>query len=219
MNKTLKIVIYIIVLGLCLLGGWFLGSKLADSGDSVNTSTDTSSTNVDTNSSTNSSEETEKKNDNIAYQGWVSYILNSDIKSITYNNTIIEEINGEYKSRNEIVEFTKDDLVEIFDSINNSTIGLVDGIGGPGGVIIEIVYTKSGKDYKVTITQGGIIGSNDEDYINILRNEVKSIYNSMSDEEKKLYSENPVGNIIKNWDSSILKEYYNKYKDKVKVVN
>ncbi len=216
MNKTLKIVIYIIVLGLCLLGGWYIGGKFADKEDSVNTSSNTN-TNTDTN---NSTEETTKKNDNNkVYQGWISYILNSDIKSIIYNNNIIEEINGEYKSRNEIVEFTKDDLVEIFDSMNNSTIGLVDGIGGPGGVIIEIVYTKSGKDYKVTITQGGIIGSNDEDYINILRNEVKSIYNSMSDEEKKLYSENPVGNIIKNWDSSILKEYYNKYKDKVKVVN
>ena len=41
MNKTLKIVIYIIVLGLCLLGGWYIGGKFADKEDSVNTSSNT----------------------------------------------------------------------------------------------------------------------------------------------------------------------------------
>lgn len=217
MNKVLKVIIYIIVLSLCLVGGWFLGSKLADSGDSVNTSTDTSSTNVDTNSSTNTGEEN-KKNDNIAYQGWISYILNSDIKSINYYQPILDENDPNFKDGQPgfyAVELSKNDLTDIFNSMNNSTIDLVTGIGGPVSYL-EIGYVKDGVNKSVTISEIGSIFSNDDEYNNILKNEVKSIYDSMSDEEKKIYGENPAGNMIKNWDTSNLTKYFSK--DKAKVV-
>ena len=221
MNKGLKVFIYILVIGLCFALGWFLGGKLADMNGTNSSNTTNNSTNnnasTDTSSNTNSNEK-EDVNNNKVYKDWISYVLNQDIKSITYYHQILDENDPNFKSGNPsfyVNDLSKDELLSIFDSMDNSTIGLVAGLGGIADYV-EIAYDRDGKDYFITITQGGLISSNDYEYHNILRKEVANIYNNMTAEEQELYGKDPIGNMIKNWDASMLKKYFSM--DKAKVV-
>lgn len=94
--------------------------------------------------------------------------------------------------------------------MNDSTIGLVMGLGSNADYI-KIIYNKDGKEASITITDGLLIFTeNDLEYKNILSNEVKGIIANMEDEQRKLYGENPVGNIIRKWNGQFIQKYFNK---------
>lgn len=199
MKKSFKVIIWILLFILSIYLGWILGEKFANKEDKL----------------TNKETKEEVKELNKDYQNWINYIINQNITSITYYKPILDEEDINFKEgvpSYYIVDLTKEDLISIFDSMRESTIGLDIGLGGPVE-FIKIVYDKDGKDVFINITAGAtIFAFNDSEYENILRNEVKDIFNSMSEDEKTMYEENPVGNIIKNWDGLTIRNYYNQSK-------
>lgn len=197
MNKITKVIIYILIFSISVVIGWFAGKQFSTKEDKAINKDKT---------------QIEK---NTEYQEWMNYILKQDINNITYYYQIIDENDSNFKmdvSSFYTNELSKEDLKDIFDSMNNSSIGLVLGLGGTSNYI-KINYNNN---KSLTITEGALLFvENDQELKNILSNEVKNIVSNMTDEEKELYGENPTGNVIRNWDGSKINKYFNKSKAKV----
>lgn len=206
MNRFYKVVVFLLLFGVGLVIGWYVGSKFALKDDEV-------ILNEETVDNSNSIFEKTDENNSSSYQEWINYILKQDIKSITFYKQILDENDSNLKINIPsyyINELTKDNLKEVFDSMNNCTIGMVMGLGGNADYI-KIVYSKNNKDSSIVITDGSLIFvENDDDYKDILSSEVKDYVASLSSEERQLYGENSVGNFINNWNGQLLQKYFNK---------
>lgn len=198
MHKIVKVIIVIIVFCISVSIGWIAGKKIAEKEESV--------------MKEDKKIENNEKSDEDAnkYQEWMDYILKQDINSIKYYYEILDENDSNFKDNIASFytnELSKDDLKAIFNSMNNSNIGLVMGLGGTSNYI-KIDYNNNSS---VTITEGSLIFiENDIELKNILSDLVKNIVSNMPDEQKELYGNNPVGNIIRDWDGTIINNYFDK---------
>lgn len=203
-RKIFQIIITIVFTLIGVIIGWYLGTSLSDNNSSNN-------------QIENKVDEKVTKEEDIQevsqYPEWMQYILDSDIESITIYKWMNETDKDYKENQNSLytVEITKEELEEIFDSMKNVEYKTVLGMGGVDDYI-KIVYNSNNNHYEFSIMSlGNMFNSDTDDKLNnLLRKEIIDFINNMTEEDKKLYGENPIPNMITNWDNSIIYTYFDK---------
>lgn len=207
-NNYVKIFLFVLIMIICVAIGWYAGGKFADKEAEIidSNNKETKETKEDSNIKVNSK------------QAWINYILDQNIKSIIYYNPILDDQDPNFKNGVPSFytnELTEAEFKELLKTMDDSTIGLVQGMGGVVDYI-EIKYIKNNKEYTITINGGAAIYTDDDnDFNEIMANEVKDRVANMSAEEKDFYGSNPVGNVIIGWSGSEIRNYFNKDTAKV----
>ncbi len=212
MNRISKIIVFILLFGLGMVLGWYTSQKLSKGEKKVNFEEKTIVENDDGNNY-----EVKKANDK--YAPWISYLLNRNITDIKIYKYIVDENDPNFKEGQNglyYIDISKEELKDLFDTMENSSLGIVAGMGGTADYVL-IKYSKDNQECSISITEVGIISGtgNDEKLAQLLRDAVKDKVSQMSAEDKEIMGENPAGNVILNWDGKSIYKYFELHDAKV----
>lgn len=212
MNRISKIIVFILLFGLGMVLGWYTSQKLSKSEKKVNTEEKTIIEN-------DSGNDYEIKKANDKYAPWISYILKRNITDIKIYKYIVDENDPNFKEGQNglyYIDISKEELKDLFNTMENSSLGIVAGMGGTADFVL-IKYSKDNQEYSISLTDGGLIFTegNDEEFNQLLRDAVKDKVSQMSAEEREVMGDNPKGNAILNWDGKSIYKYFELHDAKV----
>lgn len=212
MNKLSKAVIFVLLFGIGMVSGWYVSDKLASREKTVKLDERTI---VETENGDNY--EIKKAEDK--YAAWINYIVKNNITEIKIYKQILDTNDPNFKENENglyYIDISTEELKDLFNTMENSSLGVVTGLGGTADYVL-IKYNKNDITYSVTITNGGLIFTegNDEELLQILRDGIKEEVKKMSPEEQALLGENPVANVIRNWDGENIYKYFQLHAAKV----
>lgn len=170
MKKELRTVIVILLMALSVFAGWYLGANLTPEKESKNAKEEVKE---NVNKEQKDEEKEEETDKEVVYEDWMKYILNADIKSISYFEGYADQ-NEEEEIH---VDLTIDDLKAIFSGLvlNNKSIirYYTDGIGFTGGYVLTVEYVKNNVTYTFEMANGFIFcddaeNNSDEEFYSLL---------------------------------------------------